>query len=119
MIEKLELQPDEPLSVKVERHRAAYLAVLSGMGGADMDQEAEARMEIIRHAPSYPDERDQKLLYVAGYLIASEGNLALRKWSFFFQAPPHCPGIDDKQASGPEISSWWQPIRRMQTWQIQ
>ena len=75
MTEKLELQPDEPLSVKVERHRAAYLAVLSGMGGADMDQEAEARMEIIRHAPSDQDERDQKLLYVAGYLIASKGSL--------------------------------------------
>lgn len=32
-------------------------------------------MEIIRHAPSDQDERDQKLLYVAGYLIASKGSL--------------------------------------------
>ncbi|MBT9371364.1 hypothetical protein [Rhizobium sp. CSW-27] len=61
MTEKLELQPNEPLSVKVERHRAVYLAAVNGEGGADMDQEAKARMEIIGHAPSDQDERDQKL----------------------------------------------------------
>ncbi|MGZ2383284.1 hypothetical protein [Rhizobium brockwellii] len=75
MTEKLELQPDEPLSVKVERHRAVYLVAINGEGSADMDQEAKARMEIIRHAPSDQDGRYQKLLYVAGYLIASKGSL--------------------------------------------
>jgi hypothetical protein len=75
MTEKLELQPNEPLSVKVERHRAVYLATINGEGGADMDQEAKARRDIIRHPPSDPGERDQKLLYVAGYLIASKGSL--------------------------------------------
>lgn len=61
--------------MKVERHRAVYLAAINGEGGANMDQEAKARMEIIRHAPSALDERDQKLLYIAGYLIASKGSL--------------------------------------------
>ena len=75
MTEKLELQPNEPLSVKIERHRAVYLAAVNGECGADMDQEARARMEINRHAPADKDERDQKLLYVAGYLIASKGSL--------------------------------------------
>jgi hypothetical protein len=69
MTEKLKLQPDEPLSVKVECHRAVHLAAVNGEVGADMDQEAKARMEIITHAPLDPEERDQKLLYVAGYLI--------------------------------------------------
>ena len=32
MTEKLELQPDEPLSVKVERHWAAYLGAFAGEG---------------------------------------------------------------------------------------
>jgi len=45
MTEKLELQPNEPLFVKVERHRAVYLAAVNGEGGADMDQEANARMK--------------------------------------------------------------------------
>lgn len=94
MTEKLELQPDEPLSVKVERHRAAYLAVLSGMGGTDMDQEAEARMEIIRHAPSDQDERDQKVLYVAGYLIASKGSLSPEEMELLLSGSIYCRGID-------------------------
>jgi hypothetical protein len=67
MTEKGELQPDEPLSAKVERHRMVYLTTVSGIGGADTDQEAKARMIVIRHTPWDPDERDQKLLYVAGY----------------------------------------------------
>jgi hypothetical protein len=75
MTEKVELQPNEPLSAKVERHRAAYLATVSGTGGTDTDQEAKARMEVIRHGPLDREERDQKLLYVAGYLIASRGRL--------------------------------------------
>lgn len=92
MTEKLELQPNEPLSVKVERHRAVYLAAVNGYGGADMDQEAKARMEVIRHAPSDPDERDQKLLYVAGYLIASKGSLSPEEMEVLLSDPISPPG---------------------------
>lgn len=92
MTEKLELQPNEPLSVKVERHRAVYLAAVNGEGGADMDQEARARMEIIRHAPSDQDERDQKLLYVAGYLIASKGSLNPEEMELLLSGSISLPG---------------------------
>lgn len=87
MTDKLELQPNEPLSVKVERHRA-----VNGEGGADMDQEAKARMEIIRHAPSDQDERDQKLLYVAGYLIASKGSLSPEEMELLLSGSISLPG---------------------------
>jgi hypothetical protein len=100
MTEKLELQPNEPLSVKVERHRAVYLAAINGDGGANMDQEAKARMEIIRHAPSDPGERDQKMLYVAGYLIASKGSLNPEEMKLLLSGSTHCLGIDEQQASG-------------------
>lgn len=116
MTEKLELQPNEPLSMKVERHRAVYLAAINGEGGANMDQEAKARMEIIRHAPSDPDERDQKMLYVAGYLIAAKGSLNPEEWSFFFQAPLTAGTLTSNRHLA-EISSWWQPTRRMLTLQ--
>ena len=42
---------------------------------ASEDQEAKARLKIIRYAPLDPEESDQKPLYVAGYLIASKGSL--------------------------------------------
>lgn len=92
MTEKLELQPNEPLSVKVERHRAVYLAAINGEGGANMDQEAKARVEIIRHAPSDPDERDQKMLYVAGYLIASKGSLNPEEMELLLSGTISLPG---------------------------
>lgn len=92
MTEKLELQPNEPLSVKVERHRTVYLAAINGEGGADMDQEAKARMDIISHPPSDPGERDQKLLYVAGYLIASKGSLDPEEMELLLSGSISLPG---------------------------
>ncbi len=92
MTEKFELRPNEPLSVKVERHRAAYLAAVNSEGGADMDQEAKARMEVIRHAPLDLDERDQKLLYVAGYLIASKGRLNPEEMELLLSRSISLPG---------------------------
>lgn len=92
MTEKLELQPNEPLSVKVERHRTVYLAAINGEGNADMDQEAKARMDIIRHAPSDPGERNQKLLYVAGYLIASKGTLTPEEMELLLSGSISLPG---------------------------
>ncbi len=92
MTENLELQPDEPLSVKVERHRAVYLAAINGEGGATMDQEAKARMEIIRHVPSDPDERDRKMLYVAGYLIACKGSLNPEEMELLLSGSISLPG---------------------------
>jgi hypothetical protein len=92
MTEKLELHPNEPLSVKVERHRTVYLAAINGEGNADMDQEAKARMDIIRHAPSDPGERDQKLLYLAGYLIASKGSLDPEEMELLLSGSISLPG---------------------------
>ncbi|MCA1869241.1 hypothetical protein HW571_26845 [Agrobacterium genomosp. 3] len=105
MTEKLALQPDEPLSVKVERHQAAYLAVLNGIGGADMDQEAEARMEVIRHSPLDQEERNQKLLYVEGYLIASKASLKPEEMELLLSGSLSLAGwrdIDGQHASSAE-----------------
>ena len=57
-----------------------------------MAKEAATRMEIIRHAPSDPDERDQKLLYVAGYLIASKGRLSPEEMELLLSGSISLPG---------------------------
>jgi hypothetical protein len=69
-----------------------YLAAVNGEGGADMDQEARARMEIIRHAPSDQDERDQKLLYVAWYMIDSNWILNPEEMELLLSGSISLPG---------------------------
>lgn len=71
MSENLELQTNPSWSLKTERHLATMRTVVAGQ----RDQETEARMEIIKHKPSGQEERQQKLIYVIAYLLASKGDL--------------------------------------------
>lgn len=119
MTEKLEPQPDEPLCVKVERHGAVYVAAVSSTGGVDLDREVKARLKIIRHAPLVSEERNQKLIFVAGYLVVSKGSLQPEETELLLLAPSTTGTLTGNGHLTLSFNSWSQPTRRILSWQIQ
>lgn len=88
MSENLELQTNPLWSLKTERHLAAMHTAVAGQG----DQEKEARMEIFRHKPSDQEERQQKLIYVIAYLLASKDNLTTEEVELVLGRPTSVQG---------------------------
>ncbi len=86
------LQRDKPLSAKIERHRSVYLAAVRSAGDASIDLEMKARLETIKHVPLNPEEEYQKLLYMAGFLIASKGSLNPEEMELLLSGSISLPG---------------------------
>ncbi|WP_040617606.1 hypothetical protein [Roseibium sp. TrichSKD4] len=69
------MKTEESLSIKIKRHQTAYLSAIADGAVSDWAEEETALMAVILHEPRDPAELNQRLIYIAGYLIASKGRL--------------------------------------------